>query len=183
MIDFSPAKRSRGRPAGEKKTPAKDKAEKKTKAPKSPKSPKSPKKVSPKKSEEKEVSGSLSTEKKNAATPGSGEKRGRGRPRKDAASVKSVTKTKTDGKGSGDSSSESKPSTRKSTSAQDKGESRTGRSPRGKSVASPSAGGPPSQKEGVRLIGAKIKKKFDGVLYDGEVTGFDPKMEYYKVLL
>lgn len=177
MLDFSPAKRPRGRPPGEKKTPAKGKAEKKAKAPKSPKTPKSPKKVSPKKPDEKDVSESLSTEKKNAATPGSGEKRGRGRPRKDA-SMKSGTKA--DGKGSGDSSSESKPSTRKSTSAQDKGESRSGRSPRGKSAVSP-GGGALSEKEGHQLIGAKIRKKFKDAWYDGEVMGFDPKMGYYKV--
>ncbi|KAG0626122.1 hypothetical protein M758_2G103800 [Ceratodon purpureus] len=173
----SPAKRPRGRPPGDKKTPAKATAEKKAKAPKSPKTPKSPKKATPKKSEEKEVSESLSTEKKSAATPASGEKRGRGRPRKDAT-VKSATKA--DAKGSGDSSSESKPSTRKSTSAQDKGESRSGRSPRGKSAVSP-AGGALSEKEGAKLIGSKIRKKFDDEWFDGEVKEFDPKMGYYKV--
>jgi len=156
------------------KTPAKAKAEKKASAPKSPKSPKTPKattpkKQSPKKSEEK---GAGSEEKKASNT---GEKRGRGRPRKDGSAVK----PKADGKASGDSSSESKPSTRKA--AHDHGESRTGRSPRGKAAASPSAGGSLSQKEGVQLIGSKTKKQFSGKLYDGEVIGYDPKMAYYKV--
>lgn len=165
FIFFSPAKRGRGRPAGVK-TPAKPKAEKTPKAPKSPKTPKAatPKKPSPKKSEE---------GKGDEKTPASGEKRGRGRPRKDGSAAKP--------KASGDSSSESKPSTRKAASAQDHGESRTGRSPRGKAAASPAVGGPLFQKEGVQLIGSKTKKEFSGKLYDGEVIGYDPKNAYYKV--
>ena len=176
MNDVSPAKKPRGRPAGEKKTPVKAKAEKKAK---SPKSPRASRKAAPKKSEstEKEASESLSSEKK-APTPASGEKRGRGRPRKDATPAKAATKAKA---GSGDSSSEaSKPATRKSTSAHDKGDSRRGRSPRGRS-AGPAAGGALFQMEEHQLIGAKIKKKFNDKWYEGEVVMYDPKMCYYKV--
>lgn len=148
----------------------KPKVEKKVTAPKSPKSPKTPKVATPKKPSPKKAAGGGSDEKK---TPSTGEKRGRGRPRKDGSAAKP--------KASGDSSSESKPSTRKAASAQDQGESRTGRSPRGKAVASPSAGGSLLEKEGVHLIGTKTKKEFNGKPYDGEVIAYDPKLAYYKV--
>ncbi|XP_024400949.1 uncharacterized protein [Physcomitrium patens] len=174
----SSAKNAKGRKSAAGKKPAKDKLEKKTKTPKS---PKLPKKATSKKSEDdkQEASESHSSEEKNA-TEQTTLKRGRGRPKKDASSKTPASKTKGDGKGSGDSSLESKPSTRKVASEKDRSESESGRSPRGRGAVSP-AGGSVSQKEGTQLIGAKTRKKFDGVFYDGEVIGYDPKVKFYKI--
>ncbi|XP_024395365.1 uncharacterized protein [Physcomitrium patens] len=175
----SPAKKLKGRKPTVEKKPAKDNSQKETKSPKVSKSPRLSKKTTPKKMGNEKLNASethLSKKKKvaEANTP----KRGRGRPKKDTSLA---IKPKVSGKGSGVRLSKSKLSTRKTTPVKGRGESKPGRPPRAKGAVSPALRKSLSLKEGVQLIGAKTKKKFDNVLYDGEVIGFDPKVGFYKI--
>jgi hypothetical protein len=140
-----------------------------------------------------EVSETVSTAKRAAGSPRTpkSEKAGLrrvGRPKK-AESIKPQfkkmlgRKRKIEVKDGGDSSSESRPSTRRSslTTDQDESNSRLISGAKAGAKVGAKAGAEAGAKAGASLIGRRTKKKFGNKYFGGEVIGFDPKANFYKV--